>query len=246
MKKIISTCLLFSFIATPVFSNDLFEQLKNVLPQTNQSKNPSAGSQITNSKTDTSNSTNSSDQICKAVFGKPFKERKISSPDELIKKYFKITPDLDKNLYQGINNQFSGTLISLPNHIEDLKEKNIKNLASSFVANPSTAMLAQIIDYAEKGDGFIPPRVAEPSEKGDAQVLLAMVMMQYPQLSNNKEQVMTALKAGDQAEKNHVQIGMRILAVPADLYGLIPLLIFLSRFGYGLPMRCCIGQLEEV
>jgi hypothetical protein len=56
----------------------------------------------------------------------------------------------------------------------------------------------------------------------------------------------TALKAGDQAEKNHVQIGMRILAVSADLYGLIPLLSSLSRFGCGPPMRCCIGQLEEV
>ena len=63
MKKIVSTCLLFSFIATPVFSNDLFDQLKNVLPQIKPNKNPSAPSQITNSKTDTSNSTNSSDQI---------------------------------------------------------------------------------------------------------------------------------------------------------------------------------------
>ena len=215
MKKIISTCLLLGFIVTPVFSNDLFDQLKNVLPQIKPNKNPIAPSQITNSKTDTSNSTNSSDQICKAVFGKPFKERKIGSPDELIKRYFKISPDFDKNLYQGINNQFSGTLISLPNHIEDLKEKNIKNLASSFVANPSTAILAQIIEYAEKGDGFIPPRVPEPSEKGDAQVLLAMVMMQYPQLSNNKEQVMTALKLG---EKGGSALGTVFIS-RAYLYG---------------------------
>ena len=215
MKKIVSTCLLFGFIATPVFSNDLFDKLKNVLPQTNQSKNPGAAPQMPNSKTATSNSSNSSDEICKAVFGKPYKERKISSPDELIKKYFKTTPDFDKNLYQGINNQFSGTLISLPNHIEDLKEKNIKNLASSFVANPSTAILAQIIEYAEKGDGFIPPRVPEPSEKGDAQVLLAMVMMQYPQLSNSKEQVMTALKLG---EKGGSALGTVFIS-RAYLYG---------------------------
>lgn len=237
MKKNLLLCVTAGALSLPAYSVDLFDKLKNVLPPApgNKQVAPNTVNPANAPKTDmaTTKQTNmpsnapsvpggagpsagSVDDVCKAVFGKPFKEKKLSvAPEELVKKYFKLSADFDKILYQGINNQYAGTLISITNHVDDLKEKNIRNLASSFIANPSIGMLAQVIEYAEKGDNFVPPRDPEPSEKGDAQTLLAMIMMQYPQLLIDKGMVMNALKM---AEKGESGLGVTFIA-RAHMYG---------------------------
>lgn len=232
-------CLTVSALSLPAYSADFLDKLKNALPPAPGGR-PVAPNQANPGRQDMPTMPNgnmpaqqngnmpaapagagggmagSVDEVCKAVFGKPFKEKKLSAaPEELVKKYFKISPELDKILYQGINAQYSGTLISISSHVDDLKEKNIKNLASSFIANPSLGMLAQVIEYAEKGDNFVPPRDPEPSEKGDAQALLAMIMMQYPQLLIDKAMVMNSLKI---AEKGESGLGVALIA-RAHMYG---------------------------
>ena len=239
MKKNILLCLTVSALSLPAYSVDFLDKLKNALPPAPGSK-PAAPNQANPGKQDMPAMPNgnmpaqqngnmpaaptsagggmagSVDEVCKVVFGKPFKEKKLNaSPEDLVKKYFKVSADFDKVLYEGINSQYSGTLISLTNHVDDLKEKNIKNLANSFIANPSLGMLAQVIQYAEKGDNFVPQREPEPSEKGDAQALLAMIMMQYPQLLNDKSMVMSSLKIGKDGKS-----GLAIaLMARAHMYG---------------------------
>jgi hypothetical protein len=61
-------------------------------------------------------------------------------------------------------------------------------------------MLAQVIEYAERGDAFVPPRVPEPSERADAQTLLAMIMMQYPDHIASKDSVLYMLKSAEKGE----------------------------------------------
>jgi hypothetical protein len=232
VKKNLLLCLTVSALTLPAYSVDFLDKLKNALPpapgnkqasppQTNAGRPdmPAAANGNMPAAAPTSaggGMAGSVDEVCKVIFGKPFKEKKLSAaPEELVKKYFKVSADFDKVLYQGINAQYSGTLISISNHIDDLKEKNIKNLANSFIANPSLGMLAQVIEYAEKGDSFVPPRDPEPSERGDAQTLLAMVMMQYPQLLIDKAMVMNSLKL---AEKGESGLGVVFIA-RAHMYG---------------------------
>jgi hypothetical protein len=207
---------------------------------TQNSGTPAAG---TASQTDTYNS------VCKAVFGKPFKQRKVGSPEDRVKKYFKVGPDFEKVLYQGINRVHSGTLISLSRHIDDIKEKTVKNMAESFVSDPSVSMLAQVVEYAENGDKFIKRdsfgRVTEQSERAEAQTLLAMILMQYPEYVANKDSIMSLLKVaaadntgestlgatliaraymfGDYAPKNMNEFGNRITSANTPEKGIVKL-----------------------
>lgn len=233
MKKKLLICVAACSLSLPVFSVDFMDKLKNALPgapagkpsvpgqNTGKPEMPTAAPNgnvalVSPGASATGSGNGSVDEVCKAVFGKPFKEKKLSAaPEELVKKYFKMSADFDKVLYQGINVQYSGTLISISSHVDDIKEKNIKNLTDSFLANPSIGMLAQVIEYAEKGDGFVPPRDPEPSEKADAQTLLAMIMMQYPQLLIDKAMVMNTLKL---AEKGQSGLAVAFIA-RAYMYG---------------------------
>jgi hypothetical protein len=137
-------------------------------------------------------------QHCQQFFGKPFKQKQLASqPDVIVGKYFKITPDTDKALADGIHATHAGSLVSFRIHLDDLKDNVVRQLADAYLANPSIPMLAQVIAYAEGGDGYAPEN--GPSELTEAQTLLAMLMMQYPQLTLNRGNVNQMLR---QAEMN--------------------------------------------
>lgn len=145
----------------------------------------------------------------------PFKQKDLagSTPEQLVGKYFKMSADMEKLLFDGSGSQRAGTLASFDRSLDDIKDKEIKKLGQAFMANPSVPMLAQIIAYAERGDGFMPER--EPSEIAEAQTLLAMVMMQYPDLAINKDHVLVLLK---QAESRNSGLAVAFIA-RAHLFG---------------------------
>ena len=138
------------------------------------------------------------DQVCGRVFGEAFQKVTLKeSQDALIQRYFKLEDStaFEQALRAGINGGHKGTLVTLRMHAPDLQDKKIKRLAESFLLDPSSDMLAQVIHFAENGDRFFVEK--EGSEWGDAQVLLAMVLMQYPDLAKNKGQVLPLLKSAD-------------------------------------------------
>lgn len=145
----------------------------------------------------------------------PFKQKDLagSTPEQLVGKYFKMSADMEKLLFDGSGSQRAGTLASFDRSLDDIKDKEIKKLGQAFMANPSVPMLAQIIAYAERGDGFMSER--EPSEIAEAQTLLAMVMMQYPDLAINKDHVLVLLK---QAESRNSGLAVAFIA-RAHLFG---------------------------
>ena len=132
-------------------------------------------------------------QFCQQFFGKPFKKKQLADqPSVIVGKYFKITPDTDKALADGINVTHAGSLVSFSVHLVDLKDDVVRALADAYLANPSIPMLAQVIAYAEGGDGYAPEN--GPSERTEAQTLLAMLMMQYPQLTLNRGNINPMLR----------------------------------------------------
>jgi len=153
-------------------------------------------------------------QFCQQFFGKPFKQKTLSGqPDALVGKYFKITPETDNILAAGVNAAHAGSLTSLRVHLDDLKDNVVRQLADAYLANPSIPMMAQVIAYAEGGDGYAPEN--GPSEQTEAQTLLAMLMMQYPQLTLNRGYVIELLK---QAESRKSGLA-RTLVARSHLFG---------------------------
>ena len=138
-------------------------------------------------------------QFCQQFFGKPFKKKQLADqPSVIVGKYFKITPDTDKALADGINVTHAGSLVSFSVHLVDLKDNVVRALADAYLANPSIPMLAQVIAYAEGGDGYAPEN--GPSERTEAQTLLAMLMMQYPQLTLNRGNVNQMLRQAEMSK----------------------------------------------
>jgi hypothetical protein len=145
----------------------------------------------------------------------PIKQKDLagSSPEQLVGKYFKTSADMEKLLLDGSAMQRAGTMPSFDRLLDDIKDKEIKKLGQAFMANPSVPLLAQIIAYAERGDGFAADN--EPAEIAEAQTLLAMVMMQYPNLTINKNYVLVLLK---QAESKNSGLAVALIA-RAHLFG---------------------------
>lgn len=151
---------------------------------------------------------------CKQVLGAPFKEKTLSAPvDQVVGRYFKVAADTEPKLMGGINKSYTGTMVKLSAHVADIKDQTVRDLAESFVANPSMSILAQIVEYAENGDGY---RDGEnPSEKAEAQTLLAMVIMQYPELALNKGAASDLLRKSSLANSG---LGLALIA-RAHLFG---------------------------
>jgi hypothetical protein len=138
------------------------------------------------------------DQVCGRVLGEPFQKVTLKeSQDALIQRYFNVadSTEFEKALRAGVNVGHKGTLVNLRTHTPDLQDKKIKRLAESFLLDPSSDMLAQVIHFAQNGDRYFVEK--EGSEWGDAQVLLAMVLMQYPDLAKDKGAVLPLLKSAD-------------------------------------------------
>jgi hypothetical protein len=143
----------------------------------------------------------------------PYKQKDLagSTSEQIVGKYFRVSADLEKLLNDGISIQHQGTLTNFETVLQDINDKEIKKLAEAFLANPSVPVLAQIISYAERGDGYQPktPRGSMPSEMAEAKTLLAMTLMQYPNLVINKDQVLSLLK---QAESNGSGLAVALIA----------------------------------
>ena len=161
------------------FLGGLTDALKKAQPT-------SGGQKASPDSSRTSYAKDSFNSICKQALGAPFKEKPLSAPvDQVVGKYFKLSTDMEARLATGINRSYNGTIVNLSRHIADIKEESIQKLAEAYVANPSMAMLAQIVEYSENGDAYADGDM--PSEKIEAQTLLAMVMMQYPELVIRRE-----------------------------------------------------------
>lgn len=151
---------------------------------------------------------------CKQVFGATFKEKQLNeTPEAVVGRYFKISADIEPKLLAGINKSHQGTFINLKSHIPDIYDKTVRDLAESFNANPSVSMLAQVIRYAEAGDGYRDGD--KPSEKSEAQTLLVLTLMQFPELVQNKGAAYELLK---QSSLNNSGLGVALIA-RAHLFG---------------------------
>ncbi len=184
---------LFVGVSVPsyAFLDKLNDQLKKA-QQGNSAQGQSAPAVSSRSRGGSASS-DSFNAVCKQVLGAGYKEKKLSaSPDAVVSKYFKVGADFEPKLLNGVNRSFKGSLVNLKSHISDIHEPSVRDLAEAFYANPSLTMLAQVVAYAETGDGY---RDGEkPSERAEAQTLLAMILMQYPELANNKSDAHEILK----------------------------------------------------
>lgn len=195
-------------VASPsyAFLDKLNDQLKKAQQNTS---NPQANApQGNRGRGGSSSASDSFNSICKQVLGAGFKQKDLSgTPEAVVSKYFKLSADLEPKLTQGINRSFKGSFVNLKSHIVDIHEPSIRDLAEAFNANPSVTMLAQIIAYAETGDGY---RDGEkPSERTEAKTLLAMVLMQYPDLAINKNQAHELLR---QSSLDNSGLGLALIA----------------------------------
>lgn len=135
-------------------------------------------------------------QFCQQFLGNPFKQKKLSDqPEKIVGKYFRVSAETDKALADDVHAMHTGSLNSLRLHLDDIKDKVVRQLADAYLANPSIPMMAQVIAYAEGGDGYTPEN--GPSEQAEAQTLLAMLMMQYPKLTLNNGYVHEFLKQAE-------------------------------------------------
>jgi hypothetical protein len=162
------------------------------LQQLSQPQGPSASTAGTRSPSDWF------DHVCGSVYGAPYERVPLrAGPADLIGRYFAVGDPtaFEQKLRAGVDRTHQGTLISLRLHVKDLHDKKIRRLAEAFVQNPSSDMLAQVMHFAEHGDRYFEEGVG--SEWGEAQTLLAMVLMQYPELIRDRGQVMRLLRNGD-------------------------------------------------
>jgi hypothetical protein len=161
----------------------------------------------------TAPSANSFNAVCRTVLGAPFKEMPGVDPNVEVAKYFNVTADFDKLLLAGIGKNHQGSMVNVTQLTPDLYDKDVRSLADAFNANPSTPMLAQVIRYAEVGDNYTSDE--KPSTRTESKTLLAMIMMQYPELAKNKAKINELLR---DSSLNNSGLGIALLA-RAHLYG---------------------------
>lgn len=188
--KIMSLSLIALGLSTPSYA--FLDKLNDKLKKIQQGGSPPAASPTGRSGGGAA-SGDAFNATCKQVLGAGFKQKSLSaSPDALVGKYFKLSADIEPKLSQGINRSFKGSLVNLKSHIQDIYDVTVRDLAEAFNANPSVAMIAQVIAYAETGDGYRDGD--KPSERTEAQTLLAMILMQYPDLVLDKNKANEILR----------------------------------------------------
>lgn len=145
---------------------------------------------------------------CRQVLGAPYKQKALTaSPDVIAGKYFNVSADTEVRLLKGINRSFKGSFVNIKSHIPDIHDTNVRDLAEAFNSNPSLTILAQVISYAESGDVYRDGD--KPSEKTEAQTLLAMVLMQYPELAKDRS---TAYQLLRQSSLDNSGLGLALIA----------------------------------
>lgn len=150
-------------------------------------------------------STKNMDGACERAIGAPFNNVAISgSPESLVSKYFDIGEDkikFEMFLLDALNKPQS-TVGDVGQAFQELRDKKIIALARGYLRDPSSRMLAQVIHFAEKGDKYQENNVG--SEWGDAQALLAVLMMQYSERLKDKNQVLAIVKQGSNQGKSNL------------------------------------------
>ena len=214
-KHLIAAAATLTLVALPshAFFGKLTDQLNKAMQQAG---NPSAGAANPGAAMGGGKSAGSADSfnaVCKAVLGAPFKEMPGVDPNVEVSKYFNVSADFDKKLFDGIGKNHQGSMVNVAQLTSDLYDKDVRSLADAFNANPSTPMLAQVIRYAEAGDNYT--RDEKPSTRTEAKTLLAMIMMQYPDLVKNKSKINELLR---DSSLNNSGLGIALLA-RAHLYG---------------------------
>ena len=189
MKKItlVSAILLAVNLNAPVHAQGFLQNLlKLEIPK---SASPGSGTPGGDSKV-------VGGKFCESFFGAPYKQKKLNDlPEKVVAKYFRVSPETDKEFADGASLMHAGSLTSLQSHLVDINDKVIRQLADAYVANPSIPMMAQVIAYSESGDGYSPEN--GPSELTEAKTLLAMMMMQYPKLTLNTGSINQLLRQAD-------------------------------------------------
>lgn len=185
MKTFLLTALLF-LVANPAnaFLDQLKKQLETIkVPQQLGVTQPHSGQ---TNVAGTSTSEGTIDRVCKSVLPSPY-EGKLpegQSPEAIVGRYFRVSANLSEELRSKIDVMHG--VVAMPNlrdviKLGDLRDNKVESLAQAFVSDPSVTNLAHIVYLAETGDGYEPED--GPSEKTEARTLLALTMLQYPDLA---------------------------------------------------------------
>jgi len=144
---------------------------------------------------------NAIEESCRGIFGSHYQKAPLGgiSDEQLVSRYFTVTPDLDAKLYDGINVWHKGSFNQLTKKIiEDLEDDDATKLGHAFKENPSVSMLAQVIYQSEHADAYEPENDSGetlPSSRAEMKTLLAMILLQYPDLLKYKQAPVEILKS---------------------------------------------------
>jgi hypothetical protein len=191
------------------FAKQMQEATKGISGGSNQNgggSNPFGGMMPSMSQQKTSNQTNSAstgnrwiEDSCRGIFGSSYKKVDLGgAPEEIVSKYFITSPDLEQRLYEGINTYHTGSFNQLSRKlIDDLETNKAKRMAEAFKSNPSIEMLAQVIRQSETADSYEQTGDyggGSPSVRTEMKTVLALIMLQYPDLLKNKQDPVEILK----------------------------------------------------
>lgn len=176
----------------------LFDQLQK-MGNKMQGKNGSVetSGQGANIGGNSTNDNKNADQICTLNFGANYKGAypEGKSAEDLVGQYFKGSADLSKKLSAGLATMHKGSMLNMRLLVTDLHDEKVLILARTFLDDPNTQNLGFIVALAQNGDGY-KPQNGGPSERTEAKTLLALTLLQYPDLALDKGQAVALLKEG--------------------------------------------------
>jgi len=206
--KIVLTAMSVTLMGVHAPANAFLDKLKGIADKMQQGGGQQSGSAPNPRGASNSAAGDTFNATCRQVLGAPYKQKTLdSAPDAVVSKYFTVSADTEVKLSQGINRGFKGSFVSIREHIPDIHDTNVRDLAEAFNSNPSLTTLAQVIRYAESGDGYRDGD--KPSEKTEAQTLLAMTLMQYPELAKDKTAAYQLLR---QSSLDNSGLGLALIA----------------------------------
>jgi len=140
------------------------------------------------------------DQICNQNFGAAYKGTYPDgkSAEDMVGQYFKVTADLSQKLKAGMATMHKGSVVNMRYLVSDLHDKKVASLARTFVDDPNVQNLGFIVALAQKGDGYKPEN--GPSELTEAKTLLALTILQHPDLALDKSKAAVILRENFLAE----------------------------------------------
>jgi hypothetical protein len=152
------------------------------------------------------------DAVCSRVLGPPYQGTLPAgtSAEELVGKFFNVSVDLGQKLREGISVLHVGSMPNIEHMVRDIHDQEIRRLGEAFIRNPTVINLAHIINKAESGDRYKPED--GPSQLTEARTLLALAIMQFPQIAKNPNQAATIFR------ENFIQDSGLSIAMMARLH----------------------------